>query len=197
MLEEPYCGNSVVEEGEYCDDGNEDDSTNCLNDCSAEALGYHCYTDPKLKHSICVEVCGDGVITENEDCEDGNLNNGDGCDSTCLEERGWACCREVPSTCTEICGDGLVVGEEGCDSGVCEECDNDCKEAGEYYTCVGGDETHPSICTPICGDGEEIGDECEDGNFDNFDGCSSTCELEEGWESDGDGGFEPICGDGL
>lgn len=169
-----------------------------MNDCSAEALGYHCYTDPEAKNSICVEACGDGIVTENEDCEDGNLNNGDGCDSLCHEERGWSCCSdEIPSICTEICGDGLVVGEEGCDSGVCAECDNDCSEAGEYYTCVGGDENSPSVCTPICGDDYEVDeDECEDGNFDDYDGCSSTCEIEDGWERDGEEGLEPICGDG-
>jgi len=37
-------------------------------------------------------------------------------------------------------------------------------------------------CLEVCGDGKDFGmNECEDGNIDDFDGCSSKCEVEEGW----------------
>lgn len=89
------------------------------------------------------------------------------------------------------------MGEEGCDSGVCEECDSNCEKATEFYTCVGGDEDSPSICTPICGDGFKKGaEECDEGDLDNFDGCSSSCEIEDGWEIKSES-IVTICGDGL
>ena len=43
-----------------------------------------------------------------------------------------------------------------------------------------------NICTEICGDGidlERLG--CDDGNVRNGDGCSSSCEIERGWECSG------------
>ena len=42
--------------------------------------------------------------------------------------------------------------------------------------------------TPVCGDGDVQGDEeCDDGNTENGDGCSSTCQTEDE-DDDGDGG---------
>ena len=51
----------------------------------------------------------------------------------------------------------------------------------------------------ICGDGIITGDqECDDGNIRNGDGCSSECQIEEGWECSGEPSVcNPICGDGL
>ena len=37
---------------------------------------------------------------------------------------------------------------------------------------------------------------CDDNNTANSDGCTSNCELEEGWSCDS-GKCNPICGDGL
>lgn len=40
---------------------------------------------------------------------------------------------------------------------------------------------------PVCGNGVlEAGEECDDGNGNNFDGCSSTCQIE-----------HPVCGNGI
>jgi len=39
------------------------------------------------------------------------------------------------------------------------------------------------VCEPVCGDGFRVGAEaCDDGNNDPSDGCSSRCEVEEGFE---------------
>jgi len=68
------CGNSLVEEGEECDDGN----TNSGDGCSAA-----CLLEPP-------EVCGNGVLTASEECDDGNAMNGDGCSDTCrIEVNGY------------------------------------------------------------------------------------------------------------
>ena len=58
----PVCGNSTVEDGEACDDGNTDDCDGCRGDCSAEETG-----------------CGDGFTCGDEACDDGNTAKGDGC----------------------------------------------------------------------------------------------------------------------
>ena len=99
---------------EVCDDGNTDDSSNCLADCSGVVDGYACSGGDNTTSSTCEEVCGDGVLTPSEDCDDNDLTDDDGCSSSCLVEDGWNCTDTLgsTSTCTEICGDGLVVGSE-------------------------------------------------------------------------------------
>ena len=59
------CGNSVVEPGEECDDGNEDNTDGCLDTCKAAS-------------------CGDGYIQKDvEACDDGNALGGDECSNHC------------------------------------------------------------------------------------------------------------------
>ncbi|MBR9701203.1 hypothetical protein GOV11_05045 [Candidatus Woesearchaeota archaeon] len=59
-----------------------------------------------------------------------------------------------------VCGDGYCNGLETCSS-----CSGDC-----------------GAC-PVCGNGVlESGEDCDDGNTNNGDGCSSSCQLEPGWE---------------
>ena len=48
------------------------------------------------------------------------------------------------------------------------------------------DDVHVYTCSdeplPICGDGLlDFGEACDDGNVDDGDGCSSTCQVEDGW----------------
>ena len=48
------------------------------------------------------------------------------------------------------------------------------------------DDVHAYSCSdeelPICGDGMlDLGEVCDDGNMDDGDGCSSVCEVEDGW----------------
>jgi cysteine-rich repeat protein len=61
------CGNSVLDPGEQCDDGNNvDGDTGCDSNCTFTA-------------------CGNGILTTGEECDDGNLLDGDGCSSTCQD----------------------------------------------------------------------------------------------------------------
>ncbi len=81
------CGNGVVDPGEQCDDGDQDDCNGCTTRCTS------------------VTGCGDGVVCGAEQCDDGNSGSCDGCAATCTVEAG------------EVCGDGVVnaaCGEE-CD----------------------------------------------------------------------------------
>jgi cysteine-rich repeat protein len=60
------CGDSCLDEGEACDDGNAQSGDGCRNDCGK------------------IEVCGDGVVDAAEQCDDGNDNDADLC-SRCLD----------------------------------------------------------------------------------------------------------------
>jgi cysteine-rich repeat protein len=63
------CGNSALEPGEECDDGNDEDGDGC---------SAHCF----------VEFCGDSSVNNapNEECDDGNNLDGDGCSADCQLE---------------------------------------------------------------------------------------------------------------
>jgi len=84
------CGNSQVESGEQCDDGNTTDGDGCSANCTFETVEG---------------VCGDGVIDAGEECDDGNATSGDGCSATCTTET------------TPVCGNEVVEGDEECDDG--------------------------------------------------------------------------------
>jgi cysteine-rich repeat protein len=94
-------------------------------------------------------------------------------------------CGEEPPT--PFCGDGICNGDENCstcseDCGECE-CPN-CPECPSW--CPISD--CPIECTEFnynCGNGIlDEGEECDDGNLNNFDGCSRLCYIEEGYEED-------------
>lgn len=68
--EEQICGNSAVETGEECDDGNNINNDGCNSACMLE---------PSV-------ACGNGILEDPEQCDDGNNLNGDGCSETCAIE---------------------------------------------------------------------------------------------------------------
>jgi len=83
------CGNSIKEENEACDDGDEVSGDGCSADCRS------------------LERCGNGVLDsdDGEVCDDGNHVSGDGCSADCQSR--------------DSCGNGIVdhdLGEE-CDDG--------------------------------------------------------------------------------
>ncbi len=64
--DEPSCGNGVVEPGEQCDDGNQNDHDGCRYDCT-----------------LCPPACGNGVLEPGEECDDGNQVDNDECSNHC------------------------------------------------------------------------------------------------------------------
>lgn len=171
VVREQVCGDGVVNPGESCDDGNDDDADGCLSSCDFARCGDGvvwrdrelCDPGPTppdaggLCNANCTEPsCGNGVREEPERCDDGNLNDDDACSSRCLPA---------------VCGDGLrQTGVEACDDGNTSDAD----------ACVQG-------CVPArCGDGFVLEgvEECDDGNSTELDECSNRCTV-------------PVCGDAI
>lgn len=112
------CGDSKIEWGEACDDGNQTSGDGCNNRCLRE--GRTTENNPANPFSAGPEFCGDGITDRTidgagEDCDDGNNINGDGCSADCLSEG-------APGS---SCGDGSVGigedcdGQKGCDPVSC------------------------------------------------------------------------------
>ena len=79
------CGDGVIEQGEQCDDGGNDDGDGCSSTCTIEP-DYSCSGQP----SVCVTLCGNGIVDAGEQCDDGNDIDGDGCSPSCrFDLPGW------------------------------------------------------------------------------------------------------------
>ena len=90
---------------------------------------------------------------QSEQCDDGNMSSGDGCSASCV---------------SEFCGDGTT------QLGIGEECDQGSNNGMTGFTCTA------SCRTALCGNGrvESPYETCDDGNTNDDDGCSSTCQYE-------------------
>lgn len=136
-------------------------------------------------------ICGNSIVEEGEWCDDGNNVNGDGCSALCiLEFCGDMICNnyETVFNCPCDCGNCPIIkfcGDEICDAGEgenCATCPEDCGECPEpednnyCYSCPVGE----CDLNENCGNGIiDEGEECDDGNSNNFDGCSKVCFIEE------------------
>lgn len=168
------CGDRVVDTGEECDDGDEDERDACR---------------------ACLEArCGDGVVRLDlgagqpgfEECDDGNRVDNDECNNACI---------------APACGDGRRLGNEECDDGNDDDddaCTNECQDAvcGDgilrvdlvnpnaegYEACDEGannqdvaDSCRANCLLPRCGDGiVDPGDEerCDPGVNGDWSDCS-------------------------
>ncbi len=137
------CGNSNVEEGEQCDDGNFTDTDACTTSCQNNVCGdgalYRgretCDDGNRIDTDACTNACatarcGDRIVRAGtEECDDGNQVNDDNCTNQCLAAR---------------CGDGIRQGTEQCDDGDTNNdntCSNTCRSniitmaTGYLHTC--------------------------------------------------------------
>ncbi len=162
------CGNSVLEDREACDDGNNLDGDGCSAFCRIEDT-YLCVGHTQCASGICdqtvnpgvcepADICGNSIVESWEWCDDGNIESEDGCNESCLIED------------TQECSYNAVweTSNNSCESGLCDE--------------SGG---VPGACEPVntCGNGVlEAGEGCDDGNILGLDGCNVLCQLENGEE---------------
>ena len=193
----PVCGNSAVETGELCDDGNDVGEDGCSADCKTIEDGYICPTPGEACQPKPASNCGNGAINNNEACDDGNDVGGDGCSADCkiieenyrCEEPGKPC---IPMTC----------GNEVVDEPY-EECDD-----GEYSVEYGGGCGFDCTFTHYCGDhllddiDKQNGEECDNGDdnvlreSEEYDVCDINCKrLNYCGDGKIDAGHE-VCDDG-
>ena len=191
------CGNGILDPGEQCDDGNQDNLDTCRNDCTLPVcgdgitdLGEACddgnLDDTDGCRSDCtIPVCGDGITDAGEECDDGNLDETDGCHSNCTVAR----CGDGYLDQGEQCDDNNNVDGDGCQAN-CRNpiCGDGILDAGEQCddgNLISGDGCQADCMNAICGDGiVDAGEACDDGNAVNGDGCQADCSL-------------PRCGDGT
>ena len=197
------CGDGVVDPGEQCDLGPQnDDAKGCTTQCT-------------------IAACGDGFVYEGfEECDDGNTSNTDDCVGTCkiatcgdgFVQAGVEDCDDAndieTDSCTSVCafgncGDGVVQAGEQCDDGNLDDsdsCPTSCQLAycGDGFVqagveeCDDGNADSDDACIPVycvpasCGDGYiQAGvEECDDGNLEDGDACPSSC-------------IDAYCGDGF
>ncbi|MBK7826810.1 DUF4215 domain-containing protein [Nannocystis sp.] len=152
------CGDGQVGVGEACDDGDADNSDECLASCEVASCGdgfVHAGVEAcddgnqnggdGCEPDCTLGECGDGVVQGGEQCDDGNGDNADDCLATCLNAS---------------CGDGFVrAGVEACDDG----------NASDTDACVQG------CVAASCGDGfvQAGTEQCDDGNQTPGDGCDN------------------------
>jgi MYXO-CTERM domain-containing protein len=155
------CGNAMPDPGEECDDGNADNTDDCLDTCEMASCGdgfiwsgmEECDDGNTVATDACTDtcqdaVCGDMIVwTGMEECDDGNMDDTDACTNICENAE---------------CGDGIIwAGTEECDDSntvATDACTDTCQNA-------------------VCGDmivwaGME---ECDDGNMVDTDMCANDC----------------------
>jgi cysteine-rich repeat protein len=181
----PACGDAILDSNppfnEQCDDGaNGYDMDGCndlcqytttcgngiregVEQCDMGILNSDLIPD-RCRLNCHNPICGDGIMDSGETCDDGNTFPLDGCDSAC----------QIEPTILGTCPDGAV-------NQPWEECDD-----GP----LGSDSCTPWCRWTECGDGIEqspnhygLNEECDDGNINNTDFCSNTCEEQCVWAS--------------
>ncbi len=127
------CGDSILDPGESCDDGNNVNGDMCSAMCRFEAR------------------CGDGNRDPGEVCDDRNNVSGDGCRSDCQSDE--RCGNRIVDLSTgEVCD-----GSPGCamDCRSVVTCGNRVMDPGE--TCDDGNQTRWDGCAPDCQREQGIG----------------------------------------
>ena len=156
------CGDSMIEPGETCDDGNAKSGDGCSASCQLEGDYYACAAgQPCVDTRNCEELAEAGLLK-------------DGVDSGC----------SAPPKAA-VCGDGFLDPGEACDTGAdvgtpASGCAKDCSSTFDGYVCT----TAGKDCTNtwICGDGKiEGAEQCDEGAANKTAGCSATCTVSPGW----------------
>ncbi len=157
----PACGDLVVDPGEECDDGNQEDADACTNACKNAACGDGIVgpgeacddgnqEDADACSNMCASAsCGDGKTQAPEECDDGNKVDTDACLGTCLAAK---CGDLVVQDIVEQCDDGNLEDLDDC-SNLCvlATCSDKLKNAAETDVDCGG-----AVC-PKCGLGGVCG----------------------------------------
>ena len=181
------CGNSTVESGETCDDGNTTGGDGCSSSCQTESSGG--------------SVCGNSTVESGETCDDGNTTGGDGCSSSCQTESSGGIDDYTLTINITGSGSGTVSDKNGvtlCHESAGESCSSSYDkgtvldvlsasgDTGYGFGSWGGDCTiYGNNCSVTLDDNKTISASfnTNSGSYSN-DPCTSNC----GGDGDGDGG---------
>lgn len=130
-LNTPKCGDGVQDEGEQCDDGALNSST------EPDACRLNCQT----------ARCGDGVQDTGEQCDEGALNS-QRADSCRLDCRTAFCGDSIVDT-GEQCDDGNMINDDACTNS-CTTCGNGKIDPGESCDDGGLPGTADDGCSLVC-----------------------------------------------
>lgn len=156
------CGDSVMQDGEECDQGPANGKYAACNDACV------------------LNICGDGVLGPAEQCDDGNTDNTDSCSTMCAPPRcgdgiiamGEACddgnldeTDDCSSKCAPPkCGDGIINGADECDYGEMNADSGHCTAACKLK---------------VCGDGfVQPGEACDPGAEEPVPPCTGMCTFD-------------------
>lgn len=167
------CGNSVVETGEGCDDGNTTPGDGCDSSCLLEN-GQACTMPASCASGQCLgatclasNVCGNGVVESGEGCDNGTaLSGGDAsCNASCLVPNGVAC-GTAPAGLT---GNASCVSG-ACDGGSCALCTDDV---------ASGVDSGCTLAAPACSGGACVlcADTAATGQDDGCNGVTPICDT--------------------
>jgi cysteine-rich repeat protein len=195
----PVCGNSILEAGEQCDDGNTASGDGCSSTCQVEDA---CPSDPD---KTTPGICGCGIPDTDSD-GDGTPNCNDQCPADSLKVAPGTCGCGVVDTDTD--GDGTPDCTDQCPADASKTSPGLCG-CGVADTDTDGDGTpncndqcpaDPAKVTPgVCGCGIADTDSDGDGVPNCQDNCPAVANPSQA-DSDGDGigdvcdTPEPVCG---
>lgn len=167
----PVCGNSEIDQGEHCDDGNTDDGDGC----SAECLDEGCIEDTPGFPGV--PLCDDGVACTIDTC---NVSTSS-CEHEFLCDDGIACttdacvddvCQSTPVN--ESCDDSDICTDNICTVGVGCTFPNNTASCDDGLFCTTDDVCDAGTCVGSardCSDGIECTvDGCDEGS----DSCTAT-----------------------
>ncbi len=176
----PHCGDNAQQGSEQCDNGYTGNTGN-YDGCTAD-----CMSGPK-----CGDTKVDGYYGEQCDLGTaGNVGGYGGCSATCKfsERCGDALVQTDHEQCDDGqnrsayggCGPGCVLAPS-CGDGVLQSSREQCDLGASMNTGAYGGCTLDCKKASRCGDkvvDMTNGEECDDGNQNNFDGCSRDCTLD-------------------
>ncbi|MBE7448133.1 MAG: DUF4215 domain-containing protein [Kofleriaceae bacterium] len=202
------CGNGVVDPGEECDDGNQDNEDDCLRTCVLNTCGDRFVDrqgpdtefcdeggfDTATCNFDCTEViCGDDHTNAaaGEVCDDGNNDDADGCKGDCSSDE--SCGNGIvddhlpnnPTNNPTLCLSATATGTNCAE--VCDRGDNISGD-GCSANCLSNETCRNGIRDPLGSPGNPP-EACDDGNLIDDDGCRNDCQ---GGAGCGNGLLDPL-----